>query len=150
MRIVKAAPVMAKVRDDIDQVFDRLFRTTLAPEALLRTPTPAPEAWLPPFDLVETATEHVVRLDVPGAHRENLDISLAGTLLTLSGRRELPAAEEHDRFVHTERAWGEFRRMIRLPAPVVAEQITATCQEGVLLVHLPKVPSAVTSKILIR
>ena len=38
MRIVKAAPVMAKVRDDIDQVFDRLFRTTFAPEALLRTP----------------------------------------------------------------------------------------------------------------
>ncbi|HRZ10482.1 MAG TPA: hypothetical protein P5319_11405 [Gemmatimonadales bacterium] len=83
MRIVKAAPVMAKVRDDIDQVFDRLFRTTLAPEALFRTPAPAPEAWLPPFDLLETATEYVVRLDVPGAHRENLDISLAGTLLTL-------------------------------------------------------------------
>ena len=38
MRIVKAAPVMAKVRDDIDQVFDRMFRTTFAPEALLRTP----------------------------------------------------------------------------------------------------------------
>ena len=45
MRIVKAAPVMAKVRDDIDQVFDRLFRTTFAPEALLRTSAPAPEAW---------------------------------------------------------------------------------------------------------
>ena len=50
MRIVKAAPVMAKVRDDIDQVFDRLFRTTFAPEALLRTPAPAPEAPEAPDD----------------------------------------------------------------------------------------------------
>ena len=57
MRIVKAAPVMAKVRDDIDQVFDRLFRTTFAPEALLRTSAPAPEAWLPPFALLETEAE---------------------------------------------------------------------------------------------
>ena len=47
MRIVKAAPVMAKVRDDIDQVFDRMFRTTFAPEALLRTPAPAPETIRP-------------------------------------------------------------------------------------------------------
>ena len=150
MRIVKAAPVMAKVRDDIDQVFDRLFRTTFAPEALLRTPAPAPEAWLPPFDLLETDAEYVVRLDVPGAHRENLDITLVGTLLTLSGRREFPAAEANERYLHAEREWGEFHRMIRLPSPVLQEKITATYQEGVLLVHLPKVPSAVTSKILIK
>lgn len=150
MRIVKAAPVMARVRNDIDQVFDRLFRDTFSPETPLRAPAAEPVAWLPPFDLLETEAEFIVRLDVPGAHRENLDISLAGTLLTLSGRRELPAAEPVERYLHAEREWGEFHRMIRLPAPVEAEEITATYQHGVLLVHLPKVPSAVTNRILIR
>jgi HSP20 family protein len=150
MRIMKAAPVMAKVRNDIDQVFDRLFHNSLAPEALWPSPAAEPAAWLPPFDLLETEAEYIVRLDIPGAHRENLDINLVGTLLTLSGRRELPAAEPTERRLHAEREWGEFHRMIRLPAPVVAEQITATYQDGVLLVHLPKVPSAVTSKILIK
>ncbi|MDH5255998.1 MAG: Hsp20/alpha crystallin family protein, partial [Gammaproteobacteria bacterium] len=113
-------------------------------------PAAAPNAWLPPFDLLETEAEYVVRLDIPGAHRENLDITLVGTLLTLSGRRELPAAEPTERRLHAEREWGEFHRMIRLPAAVVTERITATYQDGVLLVHLPKVPSAVTNKILIK
>ncbi len=150
MRIVKAAPVMAKVRNDIDQVFDRLFHNTFAPEALARPPYAEPAAWLPPFDLLETETEYIVRMDVPGAHRENLDITLVGTLLTLNGRREFPVAEPTERYLLAEREWGEFHRMIRLPAAVAAEKITATYLEGVLLVHLPKVPSAVTNKILIR
>lgn len=150
MRIVKAAPVMAKVRNDIDQVFDRLFHTTFAPDTLFRAPDAAPAPWLPAFDLAETETEFVVRLDVPGAHRENLDIALAGTLLTLSGRRELPAAEATDRYLLAEREWGEFHRMIRLPAPVLQENITASYQDGVLLIHLPKVPSAIANKILIK
>ncbi|MEZ4412174.1 MAG: Hsp20/alpha crystallin family protein [Gemmatimonadales bacterium] len=150
MRIMKAAPVMAKVRNDIDQVFDRLFHNTFSPEALLRTPAADTVAWLPPFDLLETEAAYVVRLDIPGVHRENLDITLAGTLLTLSGRRELPVAEPAERCLHAEREWGEFHRMVRLPAAVVTEQITATYQDGVLLVHLPKVPSAVTNKILIQ
>jgi len=150
MRIVMAAPVMAKVRNDIDQVFDRLFQVPFAPETLRRTPNAAPTAWLPAFDLVETESEYVVRLDVPGAHRENLDITLVGTLLTLSGRREFPAAEANEHYLLVEREWGEFHRMIRLPSPVLQGNITATYQEGVLLVHLPKVPSAITSKILIK
>jgi len=150
MRIVKAAPVMAKVRNDIDQVFDRLFHDTFAPEALLRIRDAEPAAWLPPFDLLETEAEYIVRLDIPGAHRENLDITLVGTLLTLSGRREFPTAEPTERCLHAEREWGEFHRMVRLPAAVLAEKITATYQEGVLLVHLPKVPSAVTNRILIK
>jgi HSP20 family protein len=150
MRIIKAAPVMAKVRDDIDQVFDRFFGSAYAPEAHFRTPDAAPTAWMPPFDVLETEAEYVVRLDVPGAHRENLDITLAGTLLTLSGRREFATAEKGEHYLLAEREWGEFRRMIRLPATVTQEQITATYQDGVLVVHLPKVPTAVTNRILIK
>jgi HSP20 family protein len=150
MKIVKAAPVMARVREDIDEVFDRFFGNTFAPEALLRTRDVAPAAWLPPFDLIETEVEYIVRLDVPGAHRENLDITLAGTLLTVSGRREFPKAERGEHYLLAEREWGEFHRMIRLPAAVVQEKIMATYQDGVLVVHLPKVPTAVTNRILIK
>ena len=140
MRVINAAPVMAKVRDDIDQVFDRFFGP-FVPEALFRSAERAPVAWTPAFDLIETEAEYIIRLDVPGAHRENLDITLAGTLLTLSGRREFQPAE---------REWGEFHRMIRLPATVVQEKIVATYQDGVLVVHLPKIPAAITNKIMIK
>ena len=150
MNIIKAAPVMARVREDIDEVFDRFFGNAIAPEAMFRTRQAAPVAWVPAFDLIETEAEYVVRLDVPGAHRENLDITLVGTLLTLSGRREFPQPEKGERYLLAEREWGEFHRMIRLPAPVLQEKIVANYQEGVLVLHLPKVPSAITSKILIK
>ena len=140
MRIMKAAPVLAKVREDIDEVFDKIFRTTAEP----------PTAWLPAYDLLETETEFVVRLDIPGAHRENLDLNLVGTVLTITGRREFPAVEPTERYLMAEREWGEFRRMIRLPAPVNPEQINAAYQQGVLLITLPKVPSAITNTILIK
>jgi HSP20 family protein len=150
MRIVKAAPVMARIREDIDEVFDRFLAGPFAPEALRRTREVPPAAWMPPFDLIETESEYIVRLDVPGAHRENLDITLAGTLLTVSGRREFPTAEAGERSLLAEREWGEFHRMIRLPAAVVEGKIVATCQDGVLVVHLPKVPTAMSHKILIK
>lgn len=150
MNIIKAAPVMARVREDIDEVFDRFFGNAIAPETMFRARQAAPVAWVPAFDLIETEAEYIVRLDIPGAHRENLDITLVGTLLTLSGRREFPQPEKGERYLLAEREWGEFHRMIRLPAPVLQEKIVANYQEGVLILHLPKVPSAVTSKILIK
>jgi len=149
MRVINAAPVMAKVRDDIDQVFDRFFGP-FVPEALFRSAERAPVAWTPAFDLIETEAEYIIRLDVPGAHRENLDITLAGTLLTLSGRREFQPAEKGEHYLLAEREWGEFHRMIRLPATVVQEKIVATYQDGVLVVHLPKIPAAITNKIMIK
>ena len=68
----------------------------------------------------------------------------------MSGRREFQKAEKPEHYLLAEREWGEFHRMIRLPAPVAQEKILATYQEGVLVVHLPKVPSAITSRILIK
>ena len=150
MRVINAAPVMAKVRDDIDQVFDRFFGKPFAPEALFRTTEAPLAAWTPAFDLIETEAEYIIRLDVPGAHRENLDITLAGTLLTLSGRREFQPAEKGEHYLLAEREWGEFHRRIRLPATVVQEKIVATYQDGVLVVHLPKVPAAIANKIMIK
>jgi HSP20 family protein len=148
MRIVKAAPVIARVREDIDDVFDRFFGG--APARMARTREVEPAAWLPPFDILETDAEYVLRLDIPGAHRENLDIALAGMVLTVSGRREFAAPEQHEHYLLAEREWGEFHRMVRLPGPVVQDAIVAAYEDGVLVVHLPKVPSAVTSKILIK
>jgi HSP20 family protein len=150
MKIMKAAPVLAKVREDIDEVFDRIFRTALGPEVMHRATAGGQSAWLPAYDLLETEAEFVVRLDIPGAHRENLDLNLVGTVLTITGRREFPAVESDERYLMAEREWGEFRRMIRLPAPVDPEQVNATYQQGVLLVTLPKVPSAASNTILIK
>ncbi|HET9294861.1 MAG TPA: Hsp20/alpha crystallin family protein [Gemmatimonadales bacterium] len=150
MRVVKAAPVLERVKDDIDRVFDRFFPAPFFAEPAFRTYEGTTPVWMPAFDLVETEKDYVIRLDAPGAHRENLDINLTANLLTIVGRRELPAAEKMENYLYREREWGKFTRTIRLPTDILADKIEATYHDGVLTVHLPKVPTAVANKIMIK
>jgi HSP20 family protein len=102
------------------------------------------------LDLTEAAGEFIVRLEVPGFHKENLDINLTGTLLTISGRRELIPEVSGETYLRREREIGKFVRTIRLHAPVMEKEVKATYQDGLLVVHLPKVAPAVANRILIK
>lgn len=149
MAIVKAAPKVAHMRSEVDRLFDRFFREPLLGWERYEMPT-LETAWAPPVDFAETDKEYVVRLEVPGIPRENLDVSLDGTLLTLSGRREFHKEEETEKYIWQEREEGKFVRSLRLPTPVAENKIEATVHDGMLTVRLPKVEPAVKSKIVIK
>ena len=100
--------------------------------------------------MVETANEFVVRLEVPGIPRENLDINLTGQMLTITGKRETKTEKAEETYLVRERLYGKFVRTARLPVPVAAAKVTATFEEGMLVVHLPKAEPAPANKILIK
>jgi HSP20 family protein len=87
---------------------------------------------------------------VPGIHKENLDINLTGNLLTIQGRRELMNEISGETYLRREREVGKFVRTIRLPAQVVDKEVKAAYQDGVLVIHLPKVAPAVANRIAIK
>jgi len=91
-----------------------------------------------------------VRLEAPGIHKENLDVKLAGDLLTITGRREHMEEKRGETYLWKEREMGNFVRTMKLPLPVVEEEIVATFEEGVLNVRLPKVAKAIENKISIK
>jgi HSP20 family protein len=151
MRAVMRTPVVGKLGDEIERVFDRFFAPGILPEPWLpEYPFEAGAEWIPMLDLVENATEFVVRLEVPGIHKENLDIQLTGLLLTITGKRELKTEIPGETFLMKERLNGKFVRKIRLAAPVTENKVVANYEDGVLLVHLPKVVPAPANKILIE
>jgi HSP20 family protein len=148
MRLMKAAPNMATVRNDFDRLFDRFFATPLWP---LTTPRMTNEGlWEPSLDFSENPKEYVVRLEVPGVTRDDLDVNLDGNLLTLSGKRELRKQEKGEDFLWEEREEGRFMRTLRLPTAVEQGKIDANYSEGVLTVKLPKAEPAAKSKIAIK
>jgi HSP20 family protein len=150
MRVAMRAPTTGKL-GEIDRFFDRFFAPGFLPEPLV--PEYGYEAvaeWMPMLDLVETADEFTVRLEVPGIHRENLDIQLTGQMLTVTGKRELATEIPGETFLLKERLYGKFVRKLRLPVPVTENKVVATYEDGVLLVHLPKAVPAPASKILIK
>jgi HSP20 family protein len=152
MRVAKLAPMTGKVGEEVERFFDRFLAPGFLPETFL-PPFPFETAgteWYPTLDLTETADDFIVRIEAAGIHKENLDINLTGTLLTITGRREVMTEGSGETYLRREREIGKFMRTIRLPAPVVEKEVKATYQDGVLTIHLPKVAPAVANKILIK
>jgi HSP20 family protein len=151
MQGTKVAPLMGKVKEDIDRVFDRFFPARFFNEPFLPFEREAMEfKWVPAFDLVENEKEYVVRLEIPGIHKENLDINLTGNLLTVTGNREMTQEKKTETFLWQERETGHFRRTIRLPADVTADKVEATYTDGLLTIVLPKQTPVKANKVLIK
>jgi HSP20 family protein len=152
MRVALPTPIVGKLGEEFDRVFDRLLAPRLFAEPLL-PPFPYEAAgtqWIPVMDVIETPAEYVVRLEVPGIHKENLDINLTGEMLTITGKREIAPEYEAEGYLVRERVIGKFARTIRLPAPVVEKKVLAEYHDGLLVVHCPKMTPAPATKILIK
>lgn len=152
MRVALRNPMVGKLGEDFDRVFDRLLVPRFLTEPVL-PPFPFETMgteWIPVMDLVETATDYVVRLEVPGFHKENLDISLTGELLTITGKKEIAPEIEGEGYLVKERAVGKFVRTVRLPKPVVEKKVVAEYRDGMLELHLLKETAAPATRILIK
>ena len=147
MKLIKASPMLANVRQDLDRVFERFFEPTFWPNA---SPRGFEAMWEPVIDLSETAKEYVVRLEAPGMARDDFDVDLENNLLTLSGKRELRTEEKGEDFIWQERQEGRFLRTIRLPVAVDKAKIEATYTDGVLTVRLPKSEQAARTKVAVK
>ena len=152
MRVALRTPITGKLGQEFEQTFDRLLVPRFLTEPLL-PPFPVETTgaeWIPVMDIVETPAEYVVRLEVPGIHKENLDVKLTGEVLTITGKRELAPVIEGEGYLLRERAVGKFARTIYLPTKVAEKKVLAEYRDGVLLVHLPKEAPAPATKIAIK
>ena len=152
MRVALRNPMVGKLGEDFDRIFDRLLTPRLYTEPLL-PPFPFETAgaeWMPVMDVIENAAEYIVRLEAPGIHKENLDINLVGEILTITGKREMTPEVEGEGYLVRERVYGKFTRTIRLPVPVAEKKVAAEYRDGVLVVHLPKAEPAPATKVLIK
>lgn len=147
MKVTKQAQTMPVLKNDFERMFDRVLGPLgfELPEVRVFE-----SAWTPSIDLTETDKEFVVRLEVPGVHKENMDIGLEANVLTLSGRREFRKEEGNEEYIWKEREEGKFVRSLRLPKPVDEAKVQAVYENGILTVRLPKVEPAVRSKISIK
>jgi HSP20 family protein len=101
----------------------------------------------PKFDVKETKDGYVFRADLPGVEEKNLDISLTGNLLAISGHREEEKRDEADTYYATERTYGGFSRAFTLPEGTDAEHVAADLKDGVLVVKIAKKPEVQPNKI---
>lgn len=94
--------------------------------------------WSPQVEVFERGNNLVVRADLPGLSRENVDVELDDDALIIRGERRSDTEDEDEGFYHSERSYGSFYRAIPLPEGIDPSGCNATFRDGVLQVTLPK------------
>ena len=101
-------------------------------------------------DLYEDGDQVVVRLEVPGMVKEDLNLEVRGDALIIRGEKRIEQEQGNGRYRVRQCTFGSFRRAFQLPAPVITEKARAICSNGVLRVELPKEERARGRRIEVR
>jgi HSP20 family protein len=120
---------LARLHRDMDDLFSTFFGDW--PVFSERTVWPA-------IDVADSENEIIVKAEVPGCKADDIDISVHGSTLTISGEKKAEEEKKEKGYYHLERSYGSFRREINLPGDVDPDRIEASCKNGVLTVTLPK------------
>ena len=124
--------------DELREEMDRLFERTFGRTVPARREGRIVRGWMPTIDMFEREDEVVVRAEIPGMSKEEIDISALGNTLTISGERKAEEEVKEDNYYCCERSYGRFQREITLPQGVNAEKIKTSYKNGILEVILPK------------
>ena len=110
-------------------------------------PTAEPAPYAPAFEVKETKDAFVFKADVPGVKESDIEVSLVGNRLGITGKREAEHEEKADTYYAFERSYGSFTRTFTLPAEIDSGHIKAELKSGELTVVVPKAAAAVAKKI---
>lgn len=122
---------------DMDAEFDRFFGDRRFPmmRALRRG---MPEMPVPKVDIFDRDGSLVVKAELPGVKKDDVSVELEGHDLVIQGKREEKTETKEENFYRMERSSGSFYRRIPLPEGVKDEDVTASYEDGVLEVVVPR------------
>ena len=128
--------------DTVDNdIFDRFFDHPLRSILLERFPglekSPGLRLLAPKVDMYEETDKVVVKAELPGVDKKNINISLNNDILTIKGEIKKEEKVNNEDYHYSERSFGSFARHLSLPAKVEDEKIKANFKDGILEIILP-------------
>jgi HSP20 family protein len=141
--------LLDRMTDEVDYMFDRVFRDFgLAPRSrtsrsLFESPS-REGRWAPRVEAVQKGDRFIVRADLPGLKKDDVQVELGENAVTIRGERREQHEEEREGFYHSEREYGQFYRTIPLPEGVIAESAQASFRNGVLEITMQAPPAEAT------
>ena len=132
MSLVRYKPV--NLFDQFNNEINRFFNTAYGPA----TNDANAHQWAPAVDICEETDRFLLHADIPGVKREDVEITLEDGVLTVTGNRDSEQEETREGFHRRERVHGTFMRRFTLPDTVNTETISASVNDGVLEIGIPK------------
>jgi HSP20 family protein len=93
---------------------------------------------IPFVDVIDSGNEYVVKAELPGLKKENVQIEVGTNEVSITAKSEVETEEKGKTYLHRERAFSTFRRRIGLGESIDTEKVSATMAEGILDITLPK------------
>jgi HSP20 family protein len=138
--------LMDRMSDEIDRLFDRLSRDlggprrSWLPRSLVESPT-RQAIWSPRVEAFQHGDRFIVRAELPGVRKEDLQLEITDDAVTIHGERHEEHEESREGYYHSEREYGQFYRTIPLPEGVISDSAQATFRDGVLEITMQAAPS---------
>src|ERR1041384_2031360 len=126
---------LSDLRDEIDRLFD-------SPLTELTRTAPLLSGWAPALDVYDEKDQFVVKAELPGMKKEDIEVSFHDGGLSISGERKSETKHEDDEVYRAERFFGRFQRTVSLPTPVAVDKAKASYKDGLLTITLPKTEEA--------
>jgi HSP20 family protein len=136
---------------EMDRMMDEFFGRRLRPQW--------PSIWsrggdleftAPVVDVYEEKDDIVVKAELPGMDKDDIEVKISGSALTLKGEKKKEQKIEEKNYYRSERSYGAFLRTVDLPTDVQADKIKASFKNGVLEVRLPKTEEAKKKEIKVK
>lgn len=127
---------LSRMQDEIDSMFEGFFPGR---RGLLRR---VEGMRVPSVDVEETDANVIVRAELPGVKKEDLDLEITEDALSIKGETSEEKEKRDAHYYRRERSWGMFQREIPLPAQIKTAEAKATFKDGLLEVTLPKAEPA--------
>jgi len=131
----------------MSDIFDEIRRFEREMDLLLNNfmhsgrSIPYRSGWRPPVNIFERNNSLIIMMEAAGVKPENLSVVIERSVITISGKREDPYADESRNFYSIEISFGTFQRRISLPCEVDTDKAVVTTKDGFIQIVLPKVPS---------
>ncbi|MGZ7095412.1 MAG: Hsp20 family protein [Methanobacterium sp.] len=97
----------------------------------------------PPADIIETNDSIIIKIDLPGVAKEDIDIGIAGESIDIIAKFEEESDAEDINYIQKERSYGETKRIIKLPSEIKVKEASAKFKDSVLTINLPKIEKEV-------
>jgi HSP20 family protein len=124
-----------RIQSRINEFFDEALGRSRAYPTSTNT-------WYPPVDILESRDSYLIRAELPGMKKEDINLEFRDGAVTLSGERKFEEPAAGVEYHRAERVSGKFFRSFYLPQTIKQEDMRATYRDGILEIHIPKAEAA--------
>ena len=136
---------------DMDRMMEDFFGRRIRPWWPERwSRTNELEVRSPAVDLYEEKDDVVVKAELPGMDKDDIEVNLTDNALTIKGEKKKEEEIKDENYYHSERTYGAFVRTLQLPKDVHVDKVKASFKNGILEVRIPKTEEAKTKEIKVK